>query len=165
MDGQSSTISSNRGRGRGRGRGRPRGSGHVRDRARNDRFEDDPETSPQHNNDSQPHDLKSSEEGLDGRERKDTLVGSSSAAGGAVHNFDLNLELDENGDTSAAASTAAASATPSAVASDCHEVKHEEYAGWPLSDMDKMAIDPHLKLSSLSNRVEDEEEDYDNEED
>ena len=161
MAGQSSTSSSIRGRGRGRGRCRPRGTGRGGERgsSRNDRFEDDPGTSPQHN-DNKPHDLQFSEEGLDAREQKEIIVGNIRNTGSVVHNFDLNLGLDENGDTSEAAPTA----TLSAPATDHHEMKHEEYAGWPLSDMDKMRIDP-LELSLLNNRIDEEEEDYDNEDD
>ena len=102
--------------------------------------------------------MKFSEEGLDAKEQKETIDGNSSNTGSVVHNFDLNLGLDENGDTSEATPTA----TLSAPATDRHETNHEEYAGWPLYDMDKMRIDP-LKLSSLNTRIEEEEEDYDNE--
>lgn len=41
------------------------------------------------------------------------------------------------------------------------EAKHEEYPGWSLSEMDRMAIDP-VQLAQLNSRI-DEEEDYDEE--
>ncbi|KAJ6844499.1 DNA polymerase epsilon subunit C-like isoform X2 [Iris pallida] len=177
--GQSSGSSSGRGRGKGRGRGRPRGSGRgaERDSSRSDRFEDDPGTSPQHNNDNIPNDLKSSEEDLDVREQKkavasnssntttdldvreqkEAIASNSSTTATVVRNFDLNLDLDENGDMSTAM------ATPTATtASADHVIKHEEYPGLPPSGMDKMGIDP-LQLSVLSKRLDEEEEDYDNE--
>lgn len=163
IGGQRSTTSSTRGRGRGRGRGRPRGSGRggERDSARFDRVEDDPGTSPQHNIESLPHDSKLPEEASDVRAEKETLTVANSNRSGIVHNFDLNLDLDDNGNASAATSTAASEPALEPVSASHHEMKDEGYAGWPLSEMDRMAMDP-VKLSILNNRIEEEEEDYDN---
>jgi predicted HNH restriction endonuclease len=58
-------------------------------------------------------------------------------------------------------SAAAAAAQPSSTA-PTSESKHEEYPGWSLSDVDKMAIDP-LQLAQLSKRLDEDEEDYDEE--
>lgn len=97
---------------------------------------------------------------------KETTV-SCSNTGAAIRNFDLNLDLDENGDTPTAAATATdtikATATATATSSETnHEMKHDEYPGWSLSDMDKMAIDP-IQFALLNRRLDEEEEDYDNE--
>lgn len=102
----------------------------------------------------------------------------------AVRNFDLNADVIENEDTKAAvtaaqaataaqasstaaqaaatASQAAATAAPTSSAGPTSEIKHEEYPGWSLSDVDKMAIDP-LQLAHLSGRIDEDEEDYDEE--
>ncbi|XP_020254635.1 DNA polymerase epsilon subunit C-like isoform X2 [Asparagus officinalis] len=136
--GQNSSSNSGRGRGRVRGRGRPKGSGRRVESTRYDKFEDDPGTSPQHDDDNKPEDLKSPDE------NKNTIVGDSKPP---VRNFDLNLELNKSEDASG----------------EHHEPKHEEFEGLPMSDINKMVIDP-LKLSLLNDRVDEEEEDYDNEE-
>ena len=43
------------------------------------------------------------------------------------------------------------------------ELKHEEYPGWSLDEMDKMAIDP-IQLANLNRTIDEDEEDYDEEE-
>ncbi|KAI7728217.1 hypothetical protein M8C21_020409, partial [Ambrosia artemisiifolia] len=68
-----------------------------------------------------------------------------------VRNFDLNLDLDENGDTPMGLSTKPTS-----------ETKPEEYRGWSLMGVEKMAIDP-VKVANLRNSVDEDEEDYDEE--
>lgn len=108
------------------------------------------------------------DEGASARESKDATV-SCSNTGAAIRNFDLNLDLDENGDTPAApaamAMGTAAKATDTAASSETnHEMKNDEYPpGWSLSDMDRMAIDP-IRFALSNRRLdEEEEEDYDNE--
>ncbi|XP_042958177.1 uncharacterized protein LOC122293759 [Carya illinoinensis] len=74
-----------------------------------------------------------------------------------IQNFDLNVVLDENGDsTTVAAGSGGSSAEP------VPEMKHDEYLGWSLSDLEKMAIDP-IQLANLSRRIDEDEEDYDEE--
>ncbi|KAG2670944.1 hypothetical protein I3760_14G110200 [Carya illinoinensis] len=76
-----------------------------------------------------------------------------------IRNFDLNVVLDENGDsTTVAAGSGGSSAEP------VPEMKHDEYLGWSLSDLEKMAIDP-IQLANLSRRIDEDEdeEDYDEE--
>jgi len=106
---------------------------------------------------------------------------ASDAASQAERNFDLNAEVNDSEDakaaaapaattaaaapsaaTAAAAPAAATAAAPSLSAEPAAETNHEEYPGWSLSEMDKMAIDP-LKLAQLSTRLDEEEEDYDEE--
>ncbi|EXB97276.1 hypothetical protein L484_024137 [Morus notabilis] len=43
-----------------------------------------------------------------------------------------------------------------------HRMKHEEYPGWSLADVDNMAIDP-LQLANLNRRLDEDDEDYDEE--
>ncbi|KAH7654878.1 Transcription factor CBF/NF-Y/archaeal histone domain-containing protein [Dioscorea alata] len=148
--GDSSGVSRGRGRPRGRGRGRGvRGSRAAeRDSAHFDKCEDDPDTSP-HN--VIPHDIKPEmlNDGIPSREPMETKD-SSDGPNANAPNFDLNVVLDENEDTTTTIETSAKDDT-----------KHEEYPGWSFSDMHKMAIDP-LQLTSL-NKITEEEEDYDNE--
>lgn len=74
-----------------------------------------------------------------------------------VQNFDLNLDLDENGNTP----PVSAPVTPAGLASKrTFEMITEEYPGWSLADVEKMAIDP-IKLANLNSRVD--EDDYDEE--
>lgn len=89
------------------------------------------------NNGSEPEKLK-----------ENSLVEKSAEV--AVRNFDLNVDLNENYDSSAPTMKPAP------------EMKHEEYPGWSISDMEKMAIDP-IQLATLNQRIDDEEEDYDEE--
>ncbi|XP_072998308.1 uncharacterized protein [Typha latifolia] len=185
-------VSGTRGRGRGRGRGRRGARGAERDSSSYDKCEDDPGSSPQHND--RPFHLKTetAEESSSMRETKETIESNSSMRA-SVLNIDLNLDLDENGDASAAPdpSSAPAPSVPSvpapapsassvpapapsvlsvpapapsapSVPEANNEVKNEEYPGWSLSDMQKMAIDP--VQFALSHQRLDEEEDYDNEE-
>ncbi|XP_058107369.1 uncharacterized protein LOC131250955 [Magnolia sinica] len=143
--GHSSSGRGRRGRGRGRGRGRPP---IERDNAQYDKCEDDPDISPHHNEKPNSH-LERLDDGIEAKDSKENIVAAST--NGIVRNFDLNIELNENEDTSAAA----AASVPGP------EIKHEEYPGWSLTDMDKMAIDP-MQLAQLNVRI-DEDEDYDEE--
>ncbi|KAI3746543.1 hypothetical protein L6452_08977 [Arctium lappa] len=84
-----------------------------------------------------------------------------------IHNFDLNLDLDENGDTPPVGSSTdrhticAPPVGPSA--NPTLEMKAGEYPGWSMVDVENMAID-RMKLANLNNRVDEEDEDYDEEE-
>ncbi|GLU18959.1 hypothetical protein SLE2022_352330 [Rubroshorea leprosula] len=71
----------------------------------------------------------------------------------SVRNFDLNVGLDENGD-----SVIPVAARPCPIKKTIPEFKHEEYPGWPFSEIDKMGIDP-TQLADFSRRID--EEDYD----
>jgi hypothetical protein len=87
-----------------------------------------------------------------------------------VHDFDLNLDLDENGETKTVlASVPASSSTKpdtvvpaSSSTKPIPELKHEEVPGWSLADIEGMDIDP-IQLANLNTRID--EEDYDEEED
>ena len=61
-----------------------------------------------------------------------------------------------------AASQVAPTAAQASSAGPISEPKHEEYPGWSLADVDRMAIDP-LQLANLSRRLDEDEEDYDEE--
>ncbi|XP_020580057.1 dr1-associated corepressor-like isoform X2 [Phalaenopsis equestris] len=133
-------VHNSRGPGRGRGRGRGRAShGTELDISRSSKCEDGPETCPQY------HDKL--EQGVNKFSRTELKENGSSCTRVAVRDFDLNLELDENG-----------------FATESSEMKLEEYNMWPpLSYVDKMTIDP-LQPAVLDKRIEEEEEeDYDNE--
>ncbi|XP_071706632.1 uncharacterized protein [Rutidosis leptorrhynchoides] len=73
-----------------------------------------------------------------------------------VRNFDLNLDLDENGDTPPVVMNGS-SADPT------YELKPEEYPGWSVADVEKMGSCPN-KLSNLNMTVDEEYDDYDEEE-
>lgn len=89
-----------------------------------------------------------------------------------VHDFDLNVGLDENGDSKAVLNAAHASsstksntvATSSSSTKPSTEMKHEELPGWSLAEIEKMDIDA-IQLAHLNRRIdeEEEEEDYDEE--
>ena len=92
-------------------------------------------------------------------------IATTDGANPAARSFDLNANVDDNEDTkatAAAATAAAAAAAPASSAGPTTETRHEEYPGWSLSDVDKMAIDP-LQLAHLSKRLDEEDEDYDEE--
>lgn len=107
--------------------------------------------------------------------KEDMIV--SDGANASERNFDLNADVNDNEDTKAAgatattATTATSTATATATATTVvdssssvptTETNHEEYPGWSVSEMDKMAIDP-LQLAQLGTRLDEEEEDYDEE--
>ena len=93
-------------------------------------------------------------------------IATADGANPAARSFDLNANVDDNEDTkataAAATAAAAAAAAPASSAGPTTETRHEEYPGWSLSDVDKMAIDP-LQLAHLSKRLDEEDEDYDEE--
>lgn len=77
-----------------------------------------------------------------------------------VRDFDLNLDLDENGNTPVVSPTPI---TPVGLSpKPTVEMKPDEFPGWSLADVEKMAID-HVQLANLSSRVDEDEEDYDEE--
>jgi len=76
----------------------------------------------------------------------------------SLRNIDLNAITNENDDKKA--SVAADTSLPEPPST---EGKHEEILGWPLPDVDKMAIDS-TQLAQLGRPLEEEEEDYDEEE-
>lgn len=74
-----------------------------------------------------------------------------------LQNIDLNSGVGEGGDKTAATLT-----EPSTSSAGPADTKGEEYPGWALSEMDRMAIDPS-QIAHLSSRLDEEEEDYDEE--
>ncbi|XP_065867413.1 uncharacterized protein [Euphorbia lathyris] len=175
---------SNRGRGRGR-RGRARGSRTVERETSYRETEFEPSTTQPQCTVSNTNPAIAEENGLESKEslKESTVVNDT--ANVPERNFDLNAAVNENEDAKAAAAAAAAAATPaptpapapaaaevttsvpavadsSSAAAPTTEANHEEYPGWSLSEMDKMAIDP-LQLAQLGTRMDEEEEDYDEE--
>jgi hypothetical protein len=130
-----------------------------------EKLEDDPDISK--NNRS----LERLDNGAEAKELEENILGDKSGEG-PIRNFDLNLDLNVDGNSTAlAAASASSSAEPiperaaapaSSSAEPIPETKHEEYPGWSVSDMEKMAIDP-IQLANLSRRVDEDEEDYDEE--
>ncbi|GLT66935.1 hypothetical protein SLA2020_392750 [Shorea laevis] len=144
----------------GRGRGRSRGRGRGRSRGRkimeqetvphHENFEDDPDTSHQQEaNDLDFQRLYSR------REPDEAAVQANNNLKAPVRNFDLNVGLDENGDQ-----IIPVSAPASPIMKTIPEIKHEEYPGWSLSEIDKMAIDS-TQLTNFNGRIDEDEEDYD----
>ena len=85
-----------------------------------------------------------------------------------VRNFDLNLNPDPDDDmdeistpTPIPTGSSSKSVSEEKIKSISEE-KIEEYPGWSLSDMEKMAIDP-IQLANLSKRIDEDMEDYDEE--
>jgi len=81
----------------------------------------------------------------------------------SLRNIDLNANLHENEDknnTSTDIPTQAPLPEPAATT----DMQHEEIPGWSLSDVDKMAIDTLQLAANLGNRLDEDEEDYDEEE-
>ncbi|RWR83408.1 dr1-associated corepressor-like protein [Cinnamomum micranthum f. kanehirae] len=138
-----------RGRVRGRGRGRPRRAV-ERESTFIEKCEDDPDISPERNGkqSKQNAEVERLDNSIEAKELKENIV--SSSANAIIQKIDLNVVLDENGDTSAAVTS-----IPQP------ESKYEEYPGWSLSDTVKMAIDP-IQLAQFNGEI-DEEEDYDEE--
>lgn len=93
-------------------------------------------------------------------ERKDNVISDNKTKENAqvsVRDFDLNVDLDENGDLKDAVAAA-----PASLGAESHnEMKHEEFHGWSLLEMKKMAMNP-MQLASLNGMMED-DDDYDEE--
>ncbi|KAL0911534.1 hypothetical protein M5K25_019682 [Dendrobium thyrsiflorum] len=135
------TVHDSRGRCRRRGRGRRRGSHETEwDFSHYNKYEAGPETSPQRH-----EKLEQGENDFGRTELKEIGMTGTPVP---VRDFDLNIDLDENG---------LATANPvTASTITIHEMKQEEYSSWP-----PITIDP-LQLALMDKRIE-EEEDYDNE--
>nr|POE49942.1 dr1-associated corepressor [Quercus suber] len=119
-------------------------------------FEDDPDDSEHDEKLNQS--LERLDNGSETKEWKENILAVKSEEA-PVRNFDLNMDLDENGDsTTAAAVPASSSAEP------IPEIKPEEYPDWSESEMKNIAIDP-VRLANLSRRIDEDEdeEDYDEE--
>lgn len=95
---------------------------------------------------------------LESKEMPKENANVSDGGNPAVQTVDTKDEMGENVDKS---SNAAAAAPSSSVGPS--EGKSEDYPGWPLSEMDRMAFDP-LHLAQLNKRLDEDEEDYDEEE-
>ncbi|GFY81206.1 hypothetical protein Acr_01g0010150 [Actinidia rufa] len=97
---------------------------------------------------------------LDSKEiiSKETIKVASDGANPAVQTIDLNAELGDNADKAPSTTDAAAASSMRPTS----EVKSEEYPGWSLPEMDKMAFDP-LHFAQLNTKLDDDEEDYDEE--
>ncbi|GAV68374.1 CBFD_NFYB_HMF domain-containing protein [Cephalotus follicularis] len=151
------TSSSGRGRGRGRGRGCGRGNRAIeRDTAAQyEKLEDDPDISRHSETHSQI--LEMVENGEETEESKGNITAAKNVEA-LVRNFDLNVDPDENRDSI----NVTAATPPSLSTKPALEMKDEEYPGWSLSDIEKMAIDP-IQLANLNRRIDEDEEDYDEE--
>lgn len=150
--------SSGRGRGRGRGIGRGRGAKTVERESLHQEIEPKPPSLQPVNVNKDyilgPH-------GDHASELKESVKSNPVPSNGTnlgARNFDLNAQIAGN-ETSAADAAPAASSPPGRPNA---EDKHEDYLDWPLSEVDKMAIDP-LQLTNLRSRIDEEEEDYDEE--
>ncbi|XP_022730458.1 dr1-associated corepressor-like [Durio zibethinus] len=142
-------ISCGRGRGRGTGRGRGRGSQITKrdTSAQCEKFEDDLDISyfqEKHTLSCERLDDEAEPEEL----KKHNPAGKNIEA--PVRNFDLNADLDENGDSTTSIAPATTDNIP----------EKEQLPGWSLSEIENMAIDP-IELANLSREID--EEDYDEE--
>ncbi|KAL8196074.1 hypothetical protein R6Q57_025074 [Mikania cordata] len=138
---------SGRGSGRGRGRGRGRPSRAEKEAAFNSNTQ---ELNPNITDEPKSESTLGSIQDPDSKENHKLMVETVK-----VRNFDLNLKLDENGN-----SPAILAASPSKLA--IVETKPDEYPGWSFADVEKMDIDP-IRLANLDSRVVEDEEDYDEE--
>jgi hypothetical protein len=75
-----------------------------------------------------------------------------------VRNFDLNMDPDEDMDLISTPTPIPTGSSSKSIS----EEKVDEYPGWSLSDMEKMAIDP-IQLANLNKRIDEDMEDYDEE--
>ncbi|KAG4962058.1 hypothetical protein AAZX31_14G037400 [Glycine max] len=143
--------SSGRGRGRGRGRGIRTADQEMGSHAK---CEDDSHVLKQNDNHQSNESMENASEPAEVKQSfpvsKPTEV--------CIRNFDLNLDPDEDMDSLDTPTSVQASSSAKSVS----EEKHEEYPGWPLSDMEKMTIDP-IQLANINGRIDEDEEDYDEE--
>ncbi|CAN4119075.1 unnamed protein product [Withania somnifera] len=147
---------SSSGRGRGRGRGRVRGRGaravdKVESNLHSEKLED-PVVDVSHQKDDEnpkQNDERMvdyvAEPAADSKNISDAKCPEVVPA----RNFDLNIDLNESVESTSIPSEAAL-------------LQHEEIPGWPLSDLEKMVIDP-IQLANLNKGLDEEEEDYDEE--
>lgn len=138
-------VHPSRGRGRGRRRGRMRVShGTERDVSRHFKCEDSPKTHCRRHGEAEQDESE-----LNRTEPKEN------GARLPVRDFDLNLDLDENG----FATTTHVSSSPAAASTTtvC-EMKHDEHDAW----LPQSCIEP-LRLAEMDEGIE-EEEDYDDDE-
>lgn len=133
--------------GRGRGRGSGRGLGRPRKVDREAPF--------MAATNSEKHQLNAIED-VDSKANHLAIASKTVDPNPPVRNFDLNLDLDENGDTPLA-SLAPVTPGASSVKPTTLGMKSEEYPG------QSMVFDP-IKLANLNSMVDDEEDDYDVEE-
>ncbi|XP_050386622.1 uncharacterized protein LOC126802942 [Argentina anserina] len=148
-----------RGRGRGRPRGRPRGSRTLgrEINAPNENCEDDLDIVKREDKLDEP--LEQRDDATEPKGSKENVSGSNSAETAAL-NFDLNVDLNEKND-SATTSAAIPAPDPANLSSQFTlDMKHVEFLGWPLTGMEKMAIDP-VQLANLTRRIDEDDEDYD----
>lgn len=88
----------------------------------------------------------------------DSKVAGKEDADKSFRNFDLNIDLNENGD-----STSILNGAPSDSATKLSpEMKHEDIPGWSLDDVQRMASDP-TQFAILNGTIDEEDEDYDEE--
>ncbi|KAL7152003.1 hypothetical protein ABFS83_04G068500 [Erythranthe nasuta] len=162
-----STTTNGRGRGGGRSRGRGGGRGRGRGRGRGSRtsegesvihhakYEDDVD-SPHRNDENQKEAVAAGD--------ADSRTASGSEEDKPVRDFDLNVDLNENGCPTLALADARAELpkkkTKKPVAT---EVKHEDIPGWSIDDMKRMGIDP-IQFANSNGWMDEEDEDYDEEE-
>ncbi|EEF39141.1 negative cofactor 2 transcriptional co-repressor, putative [Ricinus communis] len=157
------TSTSGRGRGRGRVRGRSRGRDCRRGSratkgeraAQHEEFEDEVDIS--HDDDN----LSPIIERLDNLDEPEDFKGDIPASKSTqmpIHDFDLNVDLDENGQSKTLFSAGPISSSAKSIP----EMKHEELSSWSLADSEKMDIDP-IHLAYLNRRIDEAEEDYDEE--
>ncbi|KAL1543998.1 dr1-associated corepressor-like [Salvia divinorum] len=155
---QMSSDGRSRGRGRGGGRGRGRGRGirtlHRESLNQFERHEDDSDISNQSG--------KNQNENLERSCVADTTADSRTTgrkdADKAIVTFDLNVELDENGD-----SPLLIDGTPSdSSEKPSPETRHGDIPGWSLDNMERLAFDV-IQLASFNKRLNEEDEDYDEE--
>lgn len=147
-------TSSSRGRGRGRGRGQGRGrqTAGRETAAHCGKFEDDPNISYFEEKHALSLERHVPDDAVESDEsKKHNHAGKNIKT--PVRNIDLNADLDENGDLI----TSIAAASPR---TDDIPENREEYPGWSLCEIEKMAIDP-IKLADSNGGIDD--EDYDEE--
>ncbi|KAL7113614.1 hypothetical protein ACP275_04G071300 [Erythranthe tilingii] len=162
-----STTTNRRGRGGGTGRGRGGGRGRGRGRGRGsrtpegesvihqDKYEEDVD-SPHRNDENQKEAVAAGD--------ADSRTASGSEEDKPVRDFDLNVDLNENGcPTLTLADARAELSKKKKTKPVATEVKHEDIPGWSMDDMKRMGIDP-VQFANSNGWMDEEDEDYDEEE-
>ncbi|KAL6568900.1 hypothetical protein OROHE_003641 [Orobanche hederae] len=154
---QTSSNGRSRGRGRGRGKGCGRGSqaSHPESVDQHENLEDDPYFSNQGGK-NQIEDIERLSVVAD--TTADSIITARKDADKPVVTFDLNVQLNEDGESTlvlvGAPSNSSEKPSPVTI--------HEDIHGWSFGNMERLAIDA-VQLASLNDRMSEADEDYDEE--
>ena len=114
-------------------------------------------------NDNDDQNLETVDDRAEPEGPKENIAGDKKAEA-PVRNFDLNVDLTENGDSTTLLATAPGPAsTPAGLSvKTIPKMKHEERPGWSFADVEEMVIDP-VQFANLNRRIDEDDEDYNKE--